>query len=140
MTDYPCVRRDPTPMPGLMLAGDAAIAGDPQPAVGCGWAFRGAEWLVDSTLPALRGAVSMRRAAGAYRRRLRFIRGHDRLARQAALAGPMNPVQRTVLRAATVDPHVARRAYLMSMRAIPVTGLLNPVTLARAALAARRAP
>jgi 2-polyprenyl-6-methoxyphenol hydroxylase-like FAD-dependent oxidoreductase len=140
MTDYPCVRRDPTPVPGLMLAGDAAIAGDPQPAVGCGWAFRGAEWLVEATLPALRGEASMRRAAAAYRRRLKFIRGHDSLARQAALAGPMNPVQRMVLRAATVDRHVGRRAYLMSMRAIPVTGLLNPVTLTRAALAARRAP
>jgi 2-polyprenyl-6-methoxyphenol hydroxylase-like FAD-dependent oxidoreductase len=140
MTDYPCVRRDPTPVPGLMLVGDAAIAGDPQPAVGCGWAFRGAEWLVESTLPALRGEGSTRRAAAAYRRRLRFIRRHDSLARQAALAGPMNPVQRMVLRAAAVDKHVGRRAYLLSMRAIPVTGLLNPLTLARAAVAARRAP
>jgi menaquinone-9 beta-reductase len=138
MTDYPCVRRDPTPAPGLMLVGDAAIAGDPLPAVGCGWAFRAAEWLVDSTVPALRGRVSMRRAGAAYRRRLRFIRGHDRLAREAALAEPMNPVQRMVMRAATVDPYVARRAYLMSMRAIPVSGLLNPVTLGRAVLAARR--
>jgi hypothetical protein len=51
----------------------------------------------------------------------------------------MNPVQRMVLRAASVDPYVARRAYLMSMRAIPVSGLLNPVTLGRAALASRRA-
>jgi menaquinone-9 beta-reductase len=139
MTDYPCVRRDPTPVPGLMLVGDAAITGDPQPAVGCGWAFRSAEWLVDSTVPALRGQVPMRRAAAAYRRRLGFILGHDRLARQAALAGPMNPVQRMVLRAAGADPYVARRAYLMSMRAIPVSGLLNPVTLGRAALASRRA-
>jgi hypothetical protein len=52
----------------------------------------------------------------------------------------MNPVQRMVLRAAGVDPHVGRRAYLMSMRAIPVSGLLNPLTLGRAALASRRAP
>jgi 2-polyprenyl-6-methoxyphenol hydroxylase-like FAD-dependent oxidoreductase len=139
MTDYPCVRRDPTPAPGLMLVGDAAITGDPLPAVGCGWAFRAAEWLVDSTLPALRGAMSMRRAGAAYRRKLGFIRAHDRLARQAALAGPTNPVQRLVLRAATVDPIVARRAYLMSMRAIPVSGLVNPLILARAVRAARRA-
>ena len=52
------------------------------------------------------------------------------------------PVERVseVLRAAAVDAHVGRRAYLFSMRAIPVSGLLNPVTLGRAALAARRAP
>ena len=140
MTDYPCVRRDPTPGPALMLVGDAAITGDPQPAVGCGWAFRSAEWLVDSTVPALRGEIPMRRAAAAYRRRLRFIRGHDGMARRDALAKPPNPVQRMVLRAAAVDAHVGRRAYLFSMRAIPVSGLLNPVTLGRAALAARRAP
>jgi flavin-dependent dehydrogenase len=139
MTDYPCVRRDPTPLPGLMLVGDAALTGDPQPAVGCGWAFRAAEWLVESTAGALRGEASMRSAGTAYRRRLRFILGHDRLARQAALAGPANPVQRTIFRAATVDPYVRRRAYLFSMRAIPVSGLLNPVTLGRAAWSARRA-
>jgi hypothetical protein len=61
------------------------------------------------------------------------------MARRDALAGPPNPVQRMVLRAATVDAHVGRRAYLFSMRAVPVTGLLNPLTLARAAVAARRA-
>jgi 2-polyprenyl-6-methoxyphenol hydroxylase-like FAD-dependent oxidoreductase len=140
MTDYPCVRRDPAPVPGLVLVGDAATAGDPLPAVGCGWAFRAAEWLVGSTAPALRGERSMRSGLGAYRRRLRFIARHDRLDRAGALAGPMNPVQRAVTRAALVDPVVGRRAYLLGMRAIPVSGMLNPVTIGRALLVARRTP
>src|SRR6185503_18754830 len=41
-TDYPCIRRHPTPRAGLALIGDAATASDPVPAVGCGWAFRSA--------------------------------------------------------------------------------------------------
>ena len=55
-TDYPCIRRDPTPRPGLVLIGDAATASDPVPAVGCGWAFRSAAWLVDATAGPLAAA------------------------------------------------------------------------------------
>jgi 2-polyprenyl-6-methoxyphenol hydroxylase-like FAD-dependent oxidoreductase len=138
MTDYPCVRRDPTPAPGLFLVGDAAVTGDPQPAVGCGWAFRGADWLADSLTPALQGSVPMRSAAAAYRRKLRFILRHDRLARQAALGRPANAVQRALMRAAAVDPDIGRRAYLFAMRATPVSGLLNPGTVARAMLISGR--
>lgn len=140
MTNYPCVSRDPTPAPGLVLVGDAANTGDPMPAVGCGWAFRSAEWLVESTTPALRGLVAERDALAAYRRRMRFIVGHDRLDRQAALGRPMNGLQRAITRGARVDPVVGRRAYLFGMRAIPASGLLNPPTIARALLAAARAP
>jgi 2-polyprenyl-6-methoxyphenol hydroxylase-like FAD-dependent oxidoreductase len=140
MTDYPCVRRDPTPAPGLVLVGDAALTGDPQPAVGCGWAFRAAEWLVGETVPALRGDRREQRALAAYRRRLRFIVAHDRLARKAALAGPPDAVQRFLFRAAGGDPVVARRLYLLSMRAVPVGDVVNPWFLGRAALAVRRAP
>jgi 2-polyprenyl-6-methoxyphenol hydroxylase-like FAD-dependent oxidoreductase len=62
MTDYPCVKRDPLPRPRLALVGDAAITGDPKHAVGCGWAFRAAEWLVDATVPAVRGGGDLSRA------------------------------------------------------------------------------
>ncbi|GIJ59271.1 NAD(P)/FAD-dependent oxidoreductase [Virgisporangium aurantiacum] len=171
MTDYPCVRRDPTPAPGLVLVGDAALAGDPQPAVGCGWAFRAAEWLVLETAPALRGGggggggdgdgdgggggggggdrtgrpapalrvrgdPAERRALAAYRRRLKFIVAHDRLARKGALANPPDAVQRLLFRAATRDPAVAARLYLLSMRAVPVSAVANPWFLAQAALRA----
>jgi 2-polyprenyl-6-methoxyphenol hydroxylase-like FAD-dependent oxidoreductase len=140
MTDYPCVRRDPTPVPGLVLVGDAALAGDPQPAVGCGWAFRAAEWLVLETAPALLDAADRaeRRALAAYRRRLRFIVAHDRLARKGALANPPDAVQRLLFRAAALDPAVARRLYLLSMRAVPVSDVANPWFLGRAALRAVR--
>lgn len=183
MTDYPCVRRDPTPAPGLVLVGDAALTGDPQPAVGCGWAFRAAEWLVAETAAMMggnpagtassassagpRGPAAVggpaaageraggsalvgssaglggraeRRALAAYRRRLRFIVSHDRLARKAALAGPPDAMQRFLFRAAGGDPAVARRLYLLSMRAVPVSDVVNPLFLGRAALAARRTP
>jgi 2-polyprenyl-6-methoxyphenol hydroxylase-like FAD-dependent oxidoreductase len=136
--DYPCVRRDPLPAPGLVLVGDAALTGDPQPAVGCGWAFRAAEWLVSSTAPALQGSERMSRALSAYRRSLRFIESHDRMARREALAQPMNPIQRMIVRAAHVDPDIRRRTYLFGMRAVPVSDLLNPLVVARAYLATRR--
>jgi flavin-dependent dehydrogenase len=138
MTDYPCVRRDPTPAPGVFLVGDAALTGDPLPAVGCGWAFRGAEWLVESTVPALRGEATWRAAAAGYRRRLAFVRRHDDVARQGALAKPPNALQAAVLRAASLDPVVGRRAYLFAMRAIPVSGLINPAVVARSLLVAAR--
>jgi menaquinone-9 beta-reductase len=132
MNDYPCLRRDPAPRPGLVLVGDAAIAGDPQPAVGCGWAFRAAEWLVDSFGPALRGEAPMDASIAAYRQRLAFIVGHDDVARQAALGLPPDAVQQAVLRAAALDPEIGRLAYLFGMRAIPAAEFLNPRTIQRA--------
>ena len=116
---------------------DAALTGDPQPAVGCGWAFRGAEWLVSATAPALQGNGRMSRALSAYRRSLRFIENHDRMARREALAQPMNPIQRMIVGAANVDPDIRRRVYLFGMRAMPVSGLLNPRVIARSYLATR---
>jgi hypothetical protein len=49
-------------------------------------------------------------------------------------------VQRFLFRAAGGDPVVARRLYLLSMRAVPVGDVVNPWFLGRAALAVRRAP
>jgi flavin-dependent dehydrogenase len=136
--DYPCVRRDPAPRPGLVLVGDAAITGDPTPAVGCGWAFRAAEWLVESTAPALRDGSDPAAGVAGYRRALRFIEAHDRLGRQDARALPANPVQRLITKAALRDPELGRRVYLFSMRAIPVNALINPRTLVRALWAVMR--
>ncbi|WP_219463049.1 NAD(P)/FAD-dependent oxidoreductase [Nonomuraea rhizosphaerae] len=130
--DYPCVRRDPVPRPGLMLVGDAAITGDPTPAVGCGWAFRAAEWLVTCTAPALRSGTDPDAGSASYRQALRFIEEHDRLGRQDAQGKPMNAVQRLIARAAMRDPEIGRRVYLFSMRATPVKALINPGTLLRA--------
>ena len=139
-TDYPMVRRPPAPRPGLALIGDAATASDPVPAVGCGWAFRSAEWLTDATVPALKGQKSLRAGLRAYERRHRFIARHDRLIRADARGRPANPVQRAIRQAAVHDPDIASRLGRFSMRATPVSRLLNPGTIARAVLAARRAP
>lgn len=137
-TDYPCIKRDPTPRPGLVLAGDAAISMDPLPAVGCGWAFRGGEWLADAFAPALLGSASMRRAAARYRRALRFVEGHDKLARQTALAAPPTRLEQLIESAATHDPVIAWRMRAFGSRLIPASGLLRPSTVGRALLAQRK--
>ena len=138
-TDYPCVRRDPTPLPGLALIGDAATASDPVPAVGCGWAFRTAEWLADATAPALLGkGGDLAYGLRAYRRAHRLVRRYDDIGRADARALPPNAVQRAVRRAAARDPEVARRLAMFAMRAAPPSVLLNPGVVARAVLGGRR--
>jgi 2-polyprenyl-6-methoxyphenol hydroxylase-like FAD-dependent oxidoreductase len=131
-TDYPCVRHDPTPRPGVVLVGDAAVTSDPTPAPGCGWAFRSAEWLVDATAPALVAGESVGTSLRAYRRSLRFIGAHDRAIRDEARGRRQGRVGRLVNRAAMRDPVLARRAYLFASRAIPAGELLNPGTVVRA--------
>ena len=130
-TDYPCVRRPPVPRPGLALIGDAATASDPVPAVGCGWAFRSAEWLADATAPALLGEGDLQAALRRYRRAHRVIERYDTLARADARALPPNRVQRLIRTAAATDAEVARRLRLFSMRAGPPTVLLNPKVILR---------
>jgi menaquinone-9 beta-reductase len=131
-TDYPCIRRDPTPRKGLALIGDAATASDPVPAVGCGWAFRSAAWLTDATTEALRDGGDLSRALRSYRRAHRFIERYDDLGRREALAKPANALQRAVRAAAVSDPDIARRVALFGMRAAKPSILLNPAVAARA--------
>jgi 2-polyprenyl-6-methoxyphenol hydroxylase-like FAD-dependent oxidoreductase len=133
-TDYPCIRRDPTPRPGLALIGDAATASDPVPAVGCGWALRSAEWLVDATLPALTGDQSLERALRVYQRNHRFIDAYDDLGRRDARALPANRIERAVRAAAVHDPDLARRVGLFTMRAAPPSILVSPGVALRALL------
>jgi flavin-dependent dehydrogenase len=142
-SDYPFARRDPVPRPGLVLVGDAATTSDPVPAVGCGWAFRSAEWLTDAVIPALHGRRDLGRAARAYRRSHRFVDRYDRLARRDALTLDVPRPARLIREAATHDSDVARRLGLFAMRAAPPSVVMNPRTLARAwrtVRAARRAP
>ena len=130
-SDYPMVRRHPTPRPGLALIGDAATSSDPVPAVGCGWAFRSAEFLADSVIPAFDGRTSMRAALRAYRRKHRFIDGHDRLLRTDARGHGPNPVQRAIRRAALHDDDIATRLGRFGMRADAASALVNPRTALR---------
>jgi flavin-dependent dehydrogenase len=106
MTDYPCVKRDPLPRPGLALVGDAAITGDPKHAVGCGWAFRAAEWLVDATVPAVRGGGDLSRALTRYRKALRVT----------PVSGLLNA--RVIVRALLIDRRVRRAAARAAAREV----------------------
>ncbi len=137
-TDYPLLRRPPVPRPGLALVGDAATASDPVPAVGCTWAFRSAESLADATIPALQAHARLGPALRDYRRRHRFIDRHDRLIRADARGGSANPIQRALRQAAPHDPEIASRLGRFAMRAVPVSGLVNPRTIVRAVRVARR--
>ncbi|GAB2673832.1 NAD(P)/FAD-dependent oxidoreductase [Kribbella swartbergensis] len=137
-TDYPCVRRDPTPRPGLALIGDAATASDPVPAVGCGWAFRSAAWLVDATAGTLAAGGDLRPALRKYRRAHRFIDKWDDLGRQDALAGPPNAIQRAIRKAAVHDAGIARRLAMFSMRAAAPSVLVNPAVAVRATVGSQR--
>ncbi|MFJ3921485.1 FAD-dependent oxidoreductase [Streptomyces sp. NPDC090022] len=131
-TDYPCIRRDPVPRPGLALIGDAATASDPVPAVGCGWAFRSAVWLADATAGPLAQGRDLRQSLRGYRRARRFIDAYDALGRREALAGPPNPLQRAIRTAAVSDPDISRRLALFAMRAESPSVLLNPKVVIRA--------
>lgn len=139
-SDYPFARRPPTPRPGLALIGDAATASDPVPAVGCAWAFRSAAWLADSTIPALTGHGRIDAGLRRYRRQHRMVSRYDALARRDAVALAPNPVQRVLIRAARHDRVTARRLGLFAMRAVPVTGVINPAVVLRAWRVARRHP
>ncbi|HYG95343.1 MAG TPA: NAD(P)/FAD-dependent oxidoreductase [Nocardioides sp.] len=137
-TDYPCIRRNPVPRPGIALIGDAATTSDPVPAVGCGWAFRSAAWLVENTAADLAAGRDPRRGLRGYRRAHRFIEKYDDLGRQDALAQPPTTLQRRVRAAAAADPEIARRMAMFAMRAEAPSVLLNPRVLVRAALHAAR--
>ncbi|GGU34223.1 FAD-dependent oxidoreductase [Lentzea flava] len=138
-TDYPCVRRDPTPRPWLALIGDAATASDPVPAVGCGWAFRSAAWLAEATTGPLRDGGDLRPALRQYRRAHRFIDRYDDLGRQDALARPPAALRRVIRAAGVTDPWIARRLAMFGMRAAAPSVLLNPKVVVRALLRSRLA-
>jgi menaquinone-9 beta-reductase len=133
-SDYPFVRRHPTPCRGLALIGDAATASDPVPAVGCGWAFRTADWLATSTAPALLSGDErdLRRGLRQYRRNRAIVDRYDRLARTDAKGRPFNPVQRALFDAAEHDADVAGRLARFAARSVPPSHLLNPATVLRA--------
>jgi 2-polyprenyl-6-methoxyphenol hydroxylase-like FAD-dependent oxidoreductase len=130
--NYAPTRRHPTPRPGLTLVGDAALTGDPTPAVGITWALRSAGWLTDAVTANhsaghdLSDLAAYRRAHAALRREFRFQSGDTRRARP-------NPIQRLLWRAAAHDPELAWQVSLVGSQVAPVTSLLSPTVLWRAA-------
>jgi len=95
-------------LPGLALAGDAALAVDPLFGIGCGWALQSAEWLADSVTPALRGAESLQSGLDRYQRRHRKeLRGHAFIVNDYATGRRMQWGERLLFAGAARDPEVA---------------------------------
>jgi 2-polyprenyl-6-methoxyphenol hydroxylase-like FAD-dependent oxidoreductase len=95
-------------VPGLALAGDAALATDPIFGVGCGWALQSGEWLADGVAPALRGEEPLERGLARYRRRHRKgLRGHAFLIHDYATGRRLSRFERALFAAAARDPKVA---------------------------------
>lgn len=130
--NYAPTRRHPTPRPGLALVGDAALTGDPTPAVGITWALRSAGWLTDAVTANqiaghdLADLAAYRRAHAALRREFRFQSGDTR-------RGSPNPIQRLLWRGAAHDSGLATHVSMVAHQVAPVTSLLKPTLLWRAA-------
>jgi flavin-dependent dehydrogenase len=126
----------PVTTPGLALIGDAALATDPLWGVGCGFAFRSAEWLVDCVSPALCGGTEINAALKAYRRRhRRELAGHAFLIADFASGRPFNALERLMFSAAARNSVCADHIMAFAGREIGVSSFLAPSALARAAKA-----
>jgi hypothetical protein len=72
-----------------------------------------------------------------YRRRhRRFMAGHHLMMSDFASGRPMNPIERTLHKAAVHDPATARFVHELGSRAKPLDHVLRPGRLARAAMVA----
>lgn len=123
---------------GLALVGDALLAADPYPGVGIGWAFQGAEWLVDITTDSLiRGRAhsidqDVKRFERVHRAR---IGGHARVIASYSSCRPFRalvPPEKLLFHAATRDERIARQLDAYLNRVIAVSELLSPSILVRA--------
>jgi 2-polyprenyl-6-methoxyphenol hydroxylase-like FAD-dependent oxidoreductase len=118
---------------GLAFVGDAAMASDPLWAVGCGWAFQSAEWLVESTADALVTGRDLGRALACYRRRHRAeLAGHHLMIASYATGRALLPHERLFLSAAASDPVTARRLAAFGERLIRPTAFVTPRNVGRA--------
>lgn len=131
-TDYPLITRDPTPVPGVALVGDAALTSDPTQGVGCGWAFQSAEWLADAVAPALRDGGRLDQPLRRYRRRRRVLKGHQATIEEEAKANPPSAFDRLMVRAAVHDPKMAGHFSTFVNRTITMGSFVAPSAVARA--------
>jgi 2-polyprenyl-6-methoxyphenol hydroxylase-like FAD-dependent oxidoreductase len=115
--DLPNIVRRPS-IPGLALVGDAAMACDPLPGVGCGFAFQTAEWLSDALGPLLAGEPeSIDGGLKAYARRHRQrLRPHGKLISSYSAGRSFDPVLKLLYRGAARDQVLASRAMLVAGR------------------------
>jgi 2-polyprenyl-6-methoxyphenol hydroxylase-like FAD-dependent oxidoreductase len=130
--DMPNVSRRPA-LPGLALVGDAAMACDPLPGVGCGFAFQSAEWLSDALGPLLaKDPKAIDGGLKAYARRHRkSLRPHQKLISSYSVGGKFDPVLKLLYRGAARDQVVASRAMLVAGRWITPWQMFREHTFAR---------
>jgi flavin-dependent dehydrogenase len=140
--DYPSITRRRITAPGVALAGDAAMVGDPLWGVGCGFALQTGAWLADAVGPAFVAADRSRavdRAATAYARQHRRRLGlHQRLLIDGSSGRDFNRLERLIYAGAARDPRVADRMWAFGTRNASPLSLFSPLLLARAAAARRR--
>jgi len=119
--------------PGIAFIGDAAMTADPLWAVGCGWAFQSAEWLVDCTAEALATGGDLNRALTRYRRRHRSqLAGFYFQSSSYSTARKLLPHERLLLSSAAKDPVMARRFTAFGEGLIGLRDLLGPRSIGRA--------
>lgn len=127
-------------VPGLALAGDAALASDPVWGVGCGWALETAALLADVAGPSLLGGAPLDDALRRYALRHRLGPGaHHLFLCNYSRGGGFGLVERTAFRAGARDPLVARHLEAYGERRISPWAFAAPWPLARAACASARA-
>ncbi len=138
--DMPNLQR-PAAARGIAFVGDAALAVDPLPGVGCGFALQSAEWLSECAGDALASGASMERPLRRYRRRHRSqLAGHAHLIADYSSGRSLNRLERLLFSAAAVDPVTAHHVEAFASRTVRVRDLLAPRALVRAARHSRRAP
>lgn len=141
-TDYPSITRRRIVRPGVALAGDAAMVGDPLWGTGCGWAFQTAEWLCEAIAAPLRSGSNDDVDAGARR----FQRKHRRklLPHQFnnidfSQKSSLNLLQRTLYDGAARDQSIADRVIAVATRNSSPLTVFDPILLTRAAIKRRKA-
>ena len=138
--DYPSVTRRRVVAPGVALIGDAAMVGDPVWGTGCGWALQSAEWLSTAVAGPLRSGSDrdVDRAGRRYQwRHRRNLWPHEVVTIDYSRRSRFNALERLIYRAASRDQVIADRAAAVGNRTRTPLSLLNPVTLARAAIVGR---
>jgi menaquinone-9 beta-reductase len=125
--------------PGLALIGDAALATDPFPGVGCGFALQAGEWLADSVSPWLRGLEPLENGLRRYRKRHRRQLGmHAFLIHDAANGRKLKPTERLMMATAAQDPEAAALVEELATRQTTPPRLLAPMIGRMLATQARR--
>ena len=120
--------------------GDAAQASDPLWGVGVGFAFQSAQWLADEIAGPLLAGSDVDAGLERYRRaHRRMLRGHHLMMCDYATGRRMNPMERMIHRAAVRDRRTAQLTHEIGARDRPITQVMRPSRLARAAVMAARA-